>query len=114
MLIAARASKARESLLTCMKDVSPSIRIAAPEALKKYGWDKDADVALKLLIGLADSLEKSNSYAAIHALNAIDAIGKRAAPFKAQIAGLPTQIRSHRRVNEEYTTKMLTWLKGSL
>jgi uncharacterized sulfatase len=97
-----------------MKDASPNVRIAAAEALGKYGSDADLKAALDLLIGLADS-QKNNSYIAIHALNAIDAIGKKAAPLKQQIAGLTTQDpKSPARVNREYATKMVDWLKTTL
>jgi hypothetical protein len=59
--------------------------------------------------------EKKNSYIAIHALNAIDALGKKAAPLKEQIAALPTfDPKSPARVNTEYTSNLVNWLKTSL
>jgi hypothetical protein len=97
-----------------MKDSSPNVRIAAAEALGRFGSDDDLKAALPLLIELADS-QKSNSYIAIHALNAIDALGKKAAPLKDQIASLPTQDpKSPARVNQEYTIKLVDWLKTTL
>ena len=111
---AGEVRKTRASLQKCMNDVSPSVRIAAAEALGKYGSDEDTKAALKLLIGLADS-QKNNSYIAIHALNAIDALGKKAAPLKEQIAALTTHDpKSPARVNEEYTTKLVNWLKANV
>jgi hypothetical protein len=60
------------------------------------------------MIALADAA-KSNSSVAIHALNAID---KKAAPWKEQIAALETfDPKSPTRVNREYTAK---WLKTTL
>jgi HEAT repeat protein len=97
-----------------MTDASPHVRIAAAEALGKHGSDEDLKVALSVLIGLADS-EKNNSYVAVHALNAIDALGKKAASLKAQVAALSTvDPKSPTRVNEEYTTRLVAWLKTTL
>jgi hypothetical protein len=52
---------------------------------------------------------------AIHALNAIDAMGKKAAPLKQQIAALTTEDpKSPSRVNKEYATKLVEWLQRNL
>ncbi len=97
-----------------MKDASPHVRIAAAEALGKYGSGEDLKAALAALITLADS-EKNNSYIAIHALNAIDALGSKAAPLKDQIAELSTvDPKSPARVNQEYATKLVDRLKTTL
>jgi hypothetical protein len=51
----------------------------------------------------------------LHALNAIDALGKKAAPLKEQIAALPAvDPKSPARVNTEYTTKLVDWLRATL
>jgi uncharacterized sulfatase len=105
---------AHASLRKALSDDSPHVRIAAAEALGKHGSDDDLKAALDLLIRLADS-EKNNSYIAIHALNAIDALGTKAAPLKNQIASLPTvDPKSPARVNTEYTVKLVNWLKTTL
>jgi uncharacterized sulfatase len=106
--------KAHASLQKAMADTSPHVRIAAAEALGRYGTEADLKSALTLLIGLADS-EKNNSYVAIHALNAIDALGRKAAPLKEQIAALSTvDPKSPARVNTEYTKKLVSWLQTTL
>jgi len=106
--------KTRASLAAAMQDASPHVRIAAAEALGRYGPEEDSKAALAVLIALADSV-KNNSYVAIHALNAIDAIGKRAASFKEQIAGLRTEDpKSPERVNSEYTKRLVEWLTARL
>jgi uncharacterized sulfatase len=111
---AAEVRKSQTSLRKVLSDDSPHVRIAAAEALGRYGSDEDLQAALDLLIRLADS-EKNNSYIAIHALNAIDALGKKAAPLKEQIAALPTvDPKSPARVNTEYTVKLVNWLKTAL
>ncbi len=106
--------KTRPSLEKAMNDDSPHVQIAAAEALGKYGSADDLKAALAVLIGLADS-EKNNSYIAMHALNAIDALGDKAAPLKDQIAALTTvDPKSPERVNEEYTTRLVDRLKTAL
>lgn len=81
--------KTHASLKKAMADASPHVRIAAAEALGRYGSDEDLTATLDLLIGLADS-EKNNSYIAIHALNPINAFGEKATPLKERIAALST------------------------
>lgn len=107
---AAEVQKAHAALATALSDSSPHVRIAAAEALGKCGSDDDLQKALAVLMGLADS-EKNNSYVAMHALNAIDALGPKAAPLKAQIAKLSTtDPKSPARVNSEYTARLVEWL----
>ena len=51
----------------------------------------------------------------MHALNAIDALGKKAAPLKDQLAGLTTvDPKSPACVNQEYTTRLVNRLKIEL
>ena len=106
--------KSHAALVKAMADASPHVRIAAAEALGKYGSEADLQEALQLLIGLADSV-KHTSYVAIHAFNAIDALGKKAAPLKERIAALPTvDPKSPARVNTEYTKNLANWLQTTL
>jgi arylsulfatase A-like enzyme len=106
--------KTHESLTRAMTDSSPHVRIAAAEALGKYGSDEDLKAALAVLIELADSV-RNHSYVAMHALNAIDALGKKAAPLKDQLAGLTyVDPKSPARVNEEYTTRLVNRLRARL
>jgi arylsulfatase A-like enzyme len=106
--------KTHPSLEKRMQDSSPHVRIAAAEALGKYGSEEDLKAALAVLIELADSV-KNNSYIAMHALNAIDALGKKAAPLKDQLTGLTTvDPKSPARVNQEYTTRLVNRLKAKL
>jgi arylsulfatase A-like enzyme len=106
--------KARAALLNALQDPSPSVRIAAAEALARYGAADDLKTALPVLIQLADSAA-NNSWVAIQALNAIDAIGKKASPWKEQITAVSTfDPKSPDRVNRQYATNLVNWLKQSL
>jgi uncharacterized sulfatase len=107
--------KALHSALTeALEDPSPSVRIAAAEALGKHGSGEDLAKALPTLIQLADSVD-NGSYVAMQALNAIDALGKKAAPLKSQIAKLRAlDPKSPARVNREYTTNLIERLNEVL
>jgi uncharacterized sulfatase len=110
----AEVRRSHASLKKSLADSSPHVRIAAAEALGQYGSEEDLKDSLAVLIGLADSV-KNNSYVAIHALNAISALGKKSSPLKEQIAGLATvDPKSPARVNSEYTDRLVKWLSATL
>jgi uncharacterized sulfatase len=105
---------AHTALQNSLADSSPYVRIAAAEALGRYGTAEDFQTVVPLLIKLADS-SQNNSYVAIHSLNAIDALGKKVAPWKAEILALPpVDPKSPARVNSEYTQKLLDRLSETL
>ena len=111
---AEEVAKTHPFLEKAMRDASPYVRIAAAEALGRYGTEQDLKPVLDLLISLADS-EKNNTYIALHALNAIDALGRKAAPLKDQIAALAVvDPKSPARVNREYTNRLIVGLKANL
>jgi uncharacterized sulfatase len=76
------------ALSKALTDPSAHVRIVSAEALGRYGSDEDLRAVLDVLIALADC-EKTNVYVATYALEAIDALGKRAAPLKDRVAALP-------------------------
>ncbi|HEX6463994.1 MAG TPA: sulfatase-like hydrolase/transferase, partial [Vicinamibacterales bacterium] len=107
---AAAVKAARRELVRALEDASHSVRIAAAEALGRYGTDDDIARVMPVLLALANPVE-TNSYVAILALNAISALGDKAKPFKAQIVALPrVDEKSPSRVNREYTTNLLNRL----
>ena len=77
-------AKSHAALVNALEDLSPSVRVAAAETLGRYGGDDDVRKALDVLIALADPVA-NHSYVAMHALNAIDAMGKKAAPLKQRL-----------------------------
>ncbi len=105
------AVKALHAALTkALDDAAPSVRIAAAEALGRYGTGADLAKVLPSLLGLADSV-KNGSYVALQSLNAIAALGKKAAPLKDKLKTLPAvDPNSPARVNKEYTTNLLKYL----
>jgi uncharacterized sulfatase len=78
----------RDALVKALKDESPSVRIAAADALGQFGDAADLPQALDALIATADPTKFSNA-TATEALNAITNIGDKAAPLKKQLAKLP-------------------------
>jgi uncharacterized sulfatase len=107
-------AKLQTLLRKSLSDSSPHVRIAAAEALGLHGTEQDIQTVVPLLLELANA-PKSGSYAAIHALNAIDALGPKTLPWKAQILALPTvDPASPERVRTEYTAKLLKRMGESL
>ena len=107
-------AKLRTPVRRSLTDSSPHVRIAAAEALGLHGTEQDIQTVVPLLLELADS-PKHGSYVAIHALNAIDALGPKALPWKSQILALPTvDPASPERVRTEYTAKLLKRIGESL
>jgi uncharacterized sulfatase len=80
--------KFTQDLRQALRDESPSVRIAAAEALGRHGSDADCREALATLVDLAD-VKRNGVYVSVAALNALDALDRRALPVKDRIAALP-------------------------
>ncbi|HAV64365.1 MAG TPA: sulfatase [Verrucomicrobiales bacterium] len=78
----------RRPLLSMLNDPAPAPRIAAAEALGRYGNDDDAATALRTLLELAP-MNRTDIYVSMLALNAIDAMGDRAKAAAKEIAEMP-------------------------
>jgi uncharacterized sulfatase len=77
-----------DALVKALGDQSPSVRVAAADALAQFGDAADLPKALDALIAAADPTKNGNA-TATEALNAITNIGDKAAPLKKQLATLP-------------------------
>jgi len=71
-----------------LRDASWSVRVAAAEALAKFGDDSDLEASLEVLIEAAN-IQRHGLYIAVAALNALDGLDRRAARVKEKIAALP-------------------------
>jgi uncharacterized sulfatase len=80
--------KAATELRAALADRSPLVRVVAAEALGRHGDDGDLKRALAVLVELADA-QKNDVFTAMAALNALDALGRKAAPVAAALAALP-------------------------
>jgi arylsulfatase A-like enzyme len=79
---------ARAELRGALKDSSANVQVAAAEALGKFGDESELADALSVLVGRAE-WRKEGVFSAMAALNAIDAIGLKAAPLRERIASMP-------------------------
>ncbi len=79
---------AREDLRAALNDDSPTVRILAARALGEYGNAEDLTLALGVLRENA-SPKTNGAYASILALNAVDALGDKAATLKDVLKTLP-------------------------
>ncbi len=70
------------------KDPAPAVRIAAAEALGRFGPEGGLDSVLEVLLTYADA-EQHGLYLAMQALNAIDHMDTRAASAKDAVSALP-------------------------
>jgi uncharacterized sulfatase len=70
-------AESRPALLQALADPSPSVRIAAAQALAQHGTESDLARALPVLVELA-SFQRHGLYVTMHALNALDALGRKA------------------------------------
>lgn len=75
-------------LRNALSDADPAVRVAAGEALGRFGSDSDTARALTVLVELADA-EKHGIYVAMAALNGLDYMDERAAPALDRIRALP-------------------------
>jgi uncharacterized sulfatase len=82
----------RKQLNKALSDEAPYVRIAAAEALGRYGTDEEAARSLAVLMPLAN-VQESSAYLALAALNAIDYMDDRAKSAEAAIAALPMQAK---------------------
>ena len=77
-------------LQTALGDADPAVRIAAGEALGRYGSDAEAGRALEVLVQHADTNE-NGLFVAMAALNALDYMDERARPALEKILAVPQE-----------------------
>jgi uncharacterized sulfatase len=100
------AGPRRGALRAMLQDESAAVRIAAAEALGQFGSEEDCREAMATLVPLCDPV-RSGAYAALEALNAVEALGERARPWIPQILALPGQDpNAPERVRSEYIGRM--------
>ncbi len=79
---------AHAEITKCLDDATSDVRIAAAEALGRYGTSADLECVLPLLAQAADA-SKTDVLTAMAALNALTALGDKAAPVAAAVKALP-------------------------
>ncbi len=105
-------TKESQLLEKALQDSAPSVRIAAGEALGSFGTEEQAKKVLPVLLALCNP-ETHGVYTAILALNAVDSMGQRNVPIRADIAKLPRfQKDSPQRVRE-YVNRLIQEINGT-
>lgn len=99
-----------DTLRALLKDPEVSPRMIAAEALGRYGEPADLAPAMTTLLEAAD-VEKYSLYAAIDALNGIDNLGGKAAPWKDEITKITPKVDGYDRRLQEYVPRLLERLK---
>ena len=102
---------ARGALRTALQDESPSVRITAARALGQFGPPADLAAALPVLQALASPVENS-AYVSMQALNAIKALGPKAAPLLATLKRLPAKDPAAPARANSYVARLLEKLTG--
>jgi len=78
---------AHDELIKALDDSSPDVRVVAAEALGRYGASADLERSLATLKTLLNS-QKGDYFVILAALNAIGALGEKAAPLHPTIRAL--------------------------
>jgi len=102
----------RDQLRALLDDASPSVGIAAAEALAQYSA-RDLDVALARLLEYAD-VRRHGIYVALEALNAIDQLDAKAADQVDALRALPRRAEPVPRRLEGYVTRLLEKILADL
>ena len=98
-------------LRTLLQDSSPLVRIVAAESLAAHGAEADVAPALGILKEYA-AVEKHGVFIAMAALNAIEALGPKAAALKPYLAGLSPKGPSPDNRYDSYVPRQLASLTG--
>jgi uncharacterized sulfatase len=93
-----------------IEDESPSVRIAAAEALAAHGSPEDVRRGWNVLVGAADA--RLNDYlVAVAALNAIDTLGAGASRG-AELAALPRMVPGVNPRMNDYIDRLLKHIRA--
>lgn len=100
-----------DALVKACGDESPSVRVAAADALAQHGEAGDLEKALDVLMAAADPTKASNAVAT-EALNAITNVGDKANLLKEKLAAVPRKAEAGPARVSEYPTRLIKHLLG--
>ena len=101
-------------LRTALADEAPEVRVAAAEALGRYGNASDVQAARDLLVEHGN-LNEYDTFTVMSALNALQAMGiEKVSPAKDQIADLPAKVPQMPPRADGYVGRLLTTLRADL
>jgi arylsulfatase A-like enzyme len=105
--------QAAPAIRPLLDDSAPSVRIAAAECLGRFGPDEDLPKCRTTLGELADPA-RNGVYVSLLALNAIDTLGRKAAPMKSTIAGLSKEDPNADKRYASYVPRLIEDILASL
>jgi len=95
----------REGLVAALEDTSPSVRIAAAQALARQGDAADLPRVLETLRACADPT-RTGAFAGIAALNVIDELGEQARPLVDFVRGMEVRDPHTPARNNDYVQRL--------
>ena len=104
---------ARRELRKTLKDEAVVVRVAAAEALARFGTAADESPALALLVEQAD-WRKHGVFSSLAALNSLDAVGAKAGPVAGALRGLSTNGPAPHARYKSYVPRLLEDLQDKL
>ena len=102
----------RDELRAALKDEAPAVRVVAARALGLNGNDEDLKLALTMLRELV-SPEKNGLYVSLEALNAVDALGKKAGSLADAIRTMPQQGSFANQRTNGYIPRLVEHISGN-
>jgi arylsulfatase A-like enzyme len=99
-------NESRRELESALADSSPYVRINAAEALGTHGTAEDAARVLPMLVELS-SLQSNPLFVALWSLNAIDALGMKAAGAADAIKALPRSAPGEKPRTSSYAPRLI-------
>jgi arylsulfatase A-like enzyme len=101
----------RVDLRAALADAAPTVRVMAAQALGQYGAEADLALALPVLRELAPP-DRNGAYIALLALNALEALGGKAAPLMDTIKALPTKDPAAVERANSYVARLVEHMTG--
>ena len=102
-----------EPLSQALADADPAVRVAAGEALGRYGSEGESKRALAVLLEHADA-SRHGLFVAMAALNALDYMDERARPALAKVSELPQSIDGADSRFRAYLPNLVKKIQGDL
>lgn len=102
----------RTELTRALDDASPSVRIVAAQALGQFGTEAELARCGALLLGLSN-VSTNDYWVCLEALNAVDALGARARPWRTELLQLPEKAPVEQKL-KEYVVRLLESIRARL
>ena len=102
----------RAELTRVLEDESPSVRIVAAQALGQFGTEAELARCGPLLLQLSD-VSKNDYWVCLEALNAVEALGARAKPWRDDLLHLPEKAAVEKKL-QEYVVRLLESIRAKL